>query len=120
MAKNSSIQELAALRVERFKKLVEENKTYPLATITYHGPSPKIASKIIVGVLGGKDQTPVVREWSGDDIAEDVNAAREISLFVKDHNVARVITSEWILSCPHEEGVDYLAGENCPNCPDWH
>ena len=120
MAKNSSNQELAALRVERFKKLVEENKTYPLATITYHGPSPEIASKIIVGILGGKDQTPVVREWSGDDIAEDVNAAREISLFIKDHNVARVITSEWILSCPHEEGVDYPAGENCPNCPDWH
>lgn len=120
MAGKPSSQELAALRIARFTKLVAENKTYPLATITYHGPSPEKASKIVVGILGGKDQTPFVREWSGENIAEDVTAAKEISLFIKDHAVARVITSEWILSCPHEEGVDYPAGENCPYCPDWH
>jgi hypothetical protein len=120
MASHSSSRELAAQRVNQFKKLVEENKTYPLATITYHGPSPEKASKIIVGILVAKDQTPVVKEWSGENIGENVNAAREISLFIKEHAVARVITSEWILSCPHEEGVDYPAGEDCPYCPDWH
>jgi hypothetical protein len=112
-------KELANQRKEQFRRLVAENKTYPLATITYHGPSPWQASKIKVGILTGDDQAPVLREWKGEDIAEDVEAAREISLFIKDHDVARVLTSEWVLSCPHEEGVDYPLGESCPLCPDW-
>jgi hypothetical protein len=112
-------KELAAQRLARFKRLVEENTTYPMATITYHGPSPEKASKIIVGILEGQDKIPLVREWLGEDIAEDEKAAREISLFVKEHAVSRVITSEWVLSCPHEEGVDYPNGEVCPFCPDW-
>jgi len=120
MAGTPSNKELAAQRLNSFRKLVAENQTYPLATITYHGPSPARASKIVVGILTDKDQAPLLREWSGEDISEDVNAAREISLFIKEHTVARVITSEWVLSCPHEEGVDYPEGEVCPFCPDWH
>ena len=115
-----SNKEITAQRLDRFMKLVEENKTYPLATITYHGPSPSKASKIIVGILEDQDQIPIVREWSGEEISEDVKAAREISIFIKDHNVSRVITSEWVLSCPHDEGVDYPKGEPCPFCPEWH
>ena len=119
MAKTYSKKELAAQRLDQFKRLVAENNTYPLATITYHGPSPEKASKIIVGILRAQDQTPLVREWSGEDIAEDVETAKEISQFIKDQAVSRVITSEWVLSCPHEEGVDYPVGEDCPYCLDW-
>ncbi len=112
-------KDLAQQRKERFRRLVAENTTYPLATITYQGPSPYQATKIVVGILAGDDQPPIVREWTGEDIAEDEEAAREISLFIKEHNVARVLASEWVLSCPHEEGVDYPLGEVCPFCPDW-
>ena len=120
MAGTLSNQELAEQRGKRFKELVAENTTYPLATITYHGPSPNEASKIIVGILAGKDQTPLVKEWLGENIAEDIESAKEIALFIKENDVSRVITSEWVLSCPHEEGVDYPRGEVCPYCPDWH
>ncbi len=116
----SSTRELAEKRRNQFRQLVAENQTYPLATITYHGPSPELASKIVVGILKAADQKPVIKEWNGDGIAEDVDAAREISHFVKENDVARLLTSEWVLSCPHEEGVDYPAGEDCPFCPDWH
>lgn len=119
MARTSTNKELAAQRLDQFKRLVAENTTYPLATITYHGPSPEKASKIIVGILEAQDQPPIVEEWSGENIAEDVEAAKEISQFIKDQAVSRVITSEWVLSCPHEEGVDFPAGEDCPYCPDW-
>ena len=120
MARTLSNIELAAQRYDSFKKLVEENTTYPMATITYHGPSPEKASKIVVGIIESRDKVPLLREWSGEDIAEDVDAAREISLFIKDHTIARLITSEFVLSCPHEEGNDYPSGENCPYCPDWY
>ena len=120
MAGTKSIQELANKRKEKFRVLVSENTVYPLATITYRGPSPNQATKIIVGVITAKDQAPVIREWSGEGIAEDVESAREIALFIKENDAARVLTSEWVLSCPHAEGVDYPEGEQCPLCPDWH
>jgi hypothetical protein len=107
-------------RKNQFKTLIAENQSYPLATITYHGPSPDMATKIIVGIIKSQDTSPIIRYWSGDDIAEDVESAREISLFIKEHDVARVLTSEWVLSCPHEEGVDFPEGNSCPYCPDWH
>ncbi len=120
MAGLKSIQDQIKKRKNQFRLLVAENTTYPLATITYHGPSPDQASKIIVGILTAKDQAPIIREWSGDGIAEDVQSARDISLFIQEHDVSRVLTSEWVLSCPHEEGVDYPDGELCPFCPEWH
>lgn len=120
MNRSKSIQDLANQRKEKFRKLVSENDAYPLATITYRGPSPDLASKIIVGLISAKDKAPVIREWAGEGIAEDVEAAREIARFIQENDVSRVLTSEWVLSCPHEEGVDYPEGELCPFCPDWH
>jgi hypothetical protein len=120
MAEIKSIQDLSNKRKNKFRKLVSENTTYPLATITYRGPSPDQASKIIVGIIAAKDKAPIIREWTGESIAEDVESAREIALFIQEHDISRVLTSEWVLSCPHEEGVDYPEGELCPFCPDWH
>ena len=120
MAGKKSNQDLVQKRKEKFRKLVSENTAYPLATITYRGPSPEQASKIIVGIISAKDQAPIIREWTGEDIAEDVDSAREIAAFIQENDVSRVLTSEWVLSCPHEEGVDYPEGELCPFCPDWH
>jgi hypothetical protein len=114
-----SNQELANKRKGQFARLIAENTTYPLATITYHGPSPDKATKIVVGVLISQKQAPLIKFWSGEGIADDEESAQEIAEFIKDHQVARVLTSEWVLSCPHEEGMDYPAGEICPYCPDW-
>ena len=110
----------AEQRKAQFVKLISKNTTFPLATITYHGPNPSLATKITVGILKDKDQLPVIKSWSGDKIAEDEDAAKEIALFIQEYDVARVLTSEWVLSCPHEEGLDYPEGEVCPHCPDWH
>jgi len=112
-------QELAAKRKEQFRQLVADNSTYPLATITYHGPGPDKASKIVVGILPAKEKLPIIKDWSGEGIADDIEAAREIARFIQEHDVARVLTSEWVLSCPHEEGVDYPYGGQCPLCPEW-
>jgi hypothetical protein len=115
-----SPRSLAEKRQQRFRKLVADNDTYPLATITYHGPDPEQATRISVAVLPDQEDQPLVRHWRGENIAEDTTAAREIAIFLKEHNVERVITSEWVLSCPHEEGIDYPMGEDCPYCPAWN
>lgn len=115
----NSIQR-ARKRKRKFLKLIAVNETYPLATITYHGPNPDQATKIAVGILFDETRDPEVRTWTGEDIAEDVSAAREISQFIQEHQVERVLTSEWVLSCPHEPGVDFPLGEECPLCTAWH
>lgn len=120
MAGAKSGKDLAEQRKAQFRKLVAENTLYPLATVTYHGPSPSDANTITVGILPGVEEPPIVKQWSGAGIAEDEGAAREIGQFIKEHDVARVLTSEWVLSCPHEEGVDYPLGQVCPYCPAWH
>jgi len=119
MPVTGSNKELSERRKKQFITLISENTSYPLATITYHGPDPNTATKIVVGILKSKDQAPVIQSWFGDDIAEDVESAREISLFIKEHDVARVLTSERVVSCPHEQGIDYPEGELCPFCPNW-
>jgi hypothetical protein len=110
----------AERRKTQFKSMVSKNRAFPLATITYHGPDPEHATQINVGILKNKDQAPLIQSWTGDNIAEDVSAAKEISSFIQEHDVARVLTSEWVLSCPHQEDVDFPEGENCPHCPGWH
>jgi len=110
----------AEQRKAQFVKLISKNTTFPLATITYHGPNPEQATKLTVGILKDKEQSPVIKSWTGDNIAGDEAAAREIALFLQTNNVARVLTSEWVLSCPHEPGQDYPEGEHCPHCPDWY
>jgi len=120
MTPQSTLEALAARRKAQFRDLISENTAYPLATITYHGPSPHIATKSIVGILASKETEPIFKEWQGEKVADDVQTAREVARFVQEHEVARVLTSEWVLSCPHEEGVDFPEGEDCPYCPDWH
>jgi hypothetical protein len=119
MAEENNLRENARQRKKTFHRLVAENETYPLATITYHGPHPDQATKISVGIIPSPEEEPTVRNWQGEDIAEDVQAAREIASFLKSQEVERVITSEMVLSCPHVEGVDYPEGEECPYCSFW-
>ena len=116
----SPLKKQSEKRKKQFAELIYKNTSFPLATITYHGPSPGLATKITVGILKDKKQVPIIKSWFGDNIAEDEEAAKEIALFIQEHDVARVLTSEWVLSCPHEEGLDYPEGMNCPRCPDWN
>jgi hypothetical protein len=30
-----------------------------------------------------------------------------------------VVVTQGIIGCPHEEGIDYPVGEQCPRCPFW-
>lgn len=119
MTAKLSPQKLAEKRRRKFRKLLVENETYPVATITYHGPNDKTATKISVGVVKSKEETPIVKHWEGKGIAENVEAAQEISQFLQKHHVERAITSECVMSCAHVEGEDYPKGEGCPHCPFW-
>lgn len=49
----------------------------------------------------------------------DETIDEQIVAFLDQHGVSRVIMTERIIGCLHEEGIEYLNGEWCPQCPFW-
>ena len=39
--------------------------------------------------------------------------------FIQHPDVRSVVMPDRIIGCPHEEGIDYPTGENCPMCSFW-
>jgi hypothetical protein len=98
-------------------------ETFPAATLAFYGPDDQLATKAVVSVIHSSDKhAPLrLRKWysSGGDIRTDPTMRAELLAFLKTEGVQRVVLTERIIGCPHEEGVDYPAGENCPLCPFW-
>jgi len=96
---------------------------YPLGTIAAYGPDNQRATKLAVGVFkrpGRKDPDELHR-WITQvgDVRDDPVISAEVVCFLKRHRVRETVTTELILGCPHEEGIDYPLGETCPHCPFW-
>jgi hypothetical protein len=39
--------------------------------------------------------------------------------FIRLNGARSVVTTDGIIGCPHEEGIDYPEGKVCPQCPFW-
>jgi hypothetical protein len=77
---------------------------------------------VVVTILPAKDAEPSHQEsFSSDtvDLRNDPFTGDQVVAFVEKHEARSVFVAEEILGCPHEESVDYPAGEACPRCPFW-
>jgi hypothetical protein len=95
---------------------------YPIATVAFYGPDDTRASKVAVGIVLGEDEDPALLErWFSDpqDVRRDPTIGAEIVQFIGQNSAKSVVVTDRIIGCPHEEGVDYPAGEWCPLCPFW-
>jgi hypothetical protein len=96
---------------------------FPAATLAFYGPDDQRATKAVVSiVLSADEPAPVrMRKWfsSGSDIRTDPALHAELLAYLQAEGVQRVVLADRIIGCPHEEGVDYPQGENCPLCPFW-
>ena len=95
---------------------------YPIATIVFYGPDDQKATKVVVGIVEAEDEEPTILEkWYSDkqDIRKVQDIQRQILDFICREKVKSVVISDGILGCPHEEGVDYAIGSECPVCPFW-
>lgn len=96
---------------------------YPAATLAFYGPNDQYATKVVATlVLSESDQHgSVSQKWriQEGDIRNDPGVRRQILEFMQTHGVVRVVMADRIIGCPHEEGVDYPRGEQCPYCPFW-
>lgn len=95
---------------------------YPVATIAFYGPDESRATKVAVGIINEENAEPAaLKRWFAEDqdVRSDLVMAKEILRFIQDHGGKSVITTDRIMGCPHEEGVDYPDGKVCPQCPFW-
>lgn len=96
---------------------------YPVGTIAFYGPDDQFASKVVVGIVQSEQDGDVafLERWhsQGEDVRRDSSIAQTIYDFFEEHQVRRVVMTDRIIGCPHEEGKDYPEGETCPQCPFW-
>ena len=114
MLKNPSAKKLA-------KKIKDGFKGYPVATIALYGPTDKVATKLVVGIVTREQAEPEqMKKWYSDaDIMRKPVITEEILQFMKENNVISVAMTDRIIGCPHESGIDYPEGQSCPQCPFW-
>jgi hypothetical protein len=103
------------------KTVKKGNKGYPIATISFYGPSNLTASKLVCAVIAfdGADVDPMKKWFSTSDIRKSDKKMGEVLAFIKENSVKSVSMIDGIIGCPHEEGIDYPNGESCPECGYW-
>ena len=104
------------------KKAKAGFRGHPVGTVIYYGPDDRRASKVAVSIIPAADaEATELRRWFAEagDIRKDGAVLAEITAFLRDQQVRSVVMREGIFGCPHEEGIDYPSGEDCPQCPYW-
>jgi hypothetical protein len=92
---------------------------FPIGTLVYYGPDDQTVTKIVAGVLAARDAELVSQKWYGEGITQNPSVIAEVGQFFQNHHVKKVIMTGGVAGCPHEEGVDYPIGHECPFCPFW-
>ena len=104
------------------KKAQTGFRGYPIATVAYYGPDDRFASKVAVGIiLEENGEVAFLERWFSEnqDVRTDPAITGKIFEFIDQHQAKSVAMTDRIIGCPHEEGIDYPLGENCPQCPYW-
>ncbi|MFC3607504.1 hypothetical protein [Stutzerimonas tarimensis] len=112
---------------DRAKKALQKKarkgfKGYPAASVAFYGPTDRLATKMVVGILPSEfAPAEPMRKWYRDhDLRQDAAALAEALAFIGENGaLGSVIMPERIIGCPHEEGTDYPEGEHCPSCTFW-
>jgi hypothetical protein len=102
------------------KKAKKGARAYPVGTIAFYGPDDRRATKVAAAVIEHEGEAASeLRRWTTDAGDPRAGVPAEITAFLKSHAVRSVAMVDRIIGCPHEEGVDYPEGGECPACPFW-
>ncbi len=92
---------------------------FPIGTIVYYGPDDKTTTKITAGVILSRNDPPILKKWNEPEVTTDPQVLAELGQFFREYGVKRVVMTDRNAGCPHEEGIDYPTGEECPYCLYW-
>lgn len=95
---------------------------YPVVTVAFYGPDDLLATKAVASLVrheGGDVEAMEKWHTKDGDIRHDRGIKAEILAYFGEANPKSIVTTDRIIGCPHEEGIDYPEGESCPECPFW-
>lgn len=92
---------------------------FPIATIAYYGPDDRTPTKVAVGIINKHDMILALERWAGPDVATNPEIAQQIQELITKYGAKNVVVTDGVIGCPHEEGIDFPEGEDCPFCPFW-
>ena len=94
---------------------------FPRATLAFYGPDDKKATKAVLGIfLRDGDEGTIYRYFSEEkDVRFKIDVQEDVIARLREHEVRSLVMREEIFGCPHEEGIDYPEGEDCPKCSFW-
>jgi hypothetical protein len=93
---------------------------YPLATVIPYGPNDRTVTKLVAAIIRtADDKADPVEQWVATDVTHSEKVNAEIRAFLNAHGVKTVLACPVVLGCPHEEGLDFPRGQDCPFCPFW-
>jgi len=104
---------------EQLRKILSERTKYPVGILAYFGPDDETITKIVALVIKGLDIEPVLRSWSQPGVTSDPVVAAEIGKYFLENAAEDIVMAGGVLGCPHEEGVDFPLGTECPHCIYW-
>jgi hypothetical protein len=105
--------------IEEYEMKHRKPPKYPLGTVALYGPDDKTTTKIAAGVILRDGAEPIMKRWVATDVTTNSKVQQELKDFFLQHGVRSVAMSEGNMGCPHEEGLDFPHGEDCPFCPFW-
>jgi hypothetical protein len=118
----SAVQNLAPPVREMQEMARRGFRGYPIATVVVYGPDDTRATKIAVGIiLDERGDADILERWlvKEGDVRENGVVTNQVLAFIRNQGVRSVVLADRIMGCPHEEGIDYPAGQQCPECPFW-
>jgi hypothetical protein len=92
---------------------------YPIGTVAMYGPDNKMTTKIAAGVILHDGAEAILKRWVATDVTTNPRIQQEMKDFFLQYGVKCVAMSQGNMGCPHEEGLDFPHGEDCPFCPFW-
>jgi len=102
------------------RKKQRKQSRLPVVTVAYYGPDDKTATKVAVGLIKEWGKGPAeLKRWWGQNVARDPVIQRQVADFIAAHRAGSVVVTEGIIGCPHEEGIDFPSGQECPYCHFW-
>ena len=84
---------------------------YPMAIVTYYGPSDTFISHVVVSIISHKNtEANLMHKWVADtDINASPEIAKEISAFILAHHVKSVAIVDDVIGSVRQGNIDYPA-----------
>ncbi len=101
------------------KKLSRKRPQHPIGTVAMYGPDDRTTTKIAAGVFLHEGAEAIIKRWVATDVTTNPKVQQELKDFFLQHGVKSVAMCDGNMGCPHEEGLDFPYGEDCPFCPFW-